>query len=99
MTPLATDHRPRSPLDGSQNIPPGLSVGAIYGVFEARHINEVKTGSEIVAAGYALFSAALQFAWCTRSSPVSLAQYDFAGAAWTVFVKDHKQPVSRSCLS
>ncbi len=39
------------PLDGSQNVPPGLSVGSIFGVFRARSLGEVRTGDEIVAAG------------------------------------------------
>ena len=39
------------PLDGSQNVPPGLSVGSIFGVFRARSLGEVHSGDEIVAAG------------------------------------------------
>mmetsp|Transcript_30867 Transcript_30867/g.49488 ORF Transcript_30867/g.49488 Transcript_30867/m.49488 type:complete len:335 (+) Transcript_30867:85-1089(+) len=80
------------PLDGSQNIPVGLSVGAIYGVFQASSMEEIKNGDRIVAAGYALFSSALQFAFSTKQTPVEMSQYDFGGKDWVVYIRDHKRP-------
>jgi len=80
------------PLDGSQNVPVTITVGAIYGVFEAKTLAQVKTGDEIVAAGYALFSSALQFAFTTKETPVAFSQYDFATSEWVVFIADHKCP-------
>jgi len=80
------------PLDGSQNVPVGITVGAIFGVFEARNLEEVNKGDEIVAAGYALFSSALQFAYCTRTKPVHLSQYSFVDKDWVIFLDNVQQP-------
>lgn len=80
------------PLDGSQNVPPGLSVGAIYGIFKAKDIKDIKKGEEIVAAGYAIFSTALQFCFTTKNTPVELSQYNFQDEGWFVYDKDFKRP-------
>lgn len=81
------------PLDGSQNLPVGLSVGSIWGVFRAKSLRDVKSGNDMIAAGYSLFSSALQFVWAgSRKGPVSLAQYDFKNKKWSAVLKNHKIP-------
>ena len=50
------------PLDGSQNIDPGLEVGAIFGIFSVDNDeNIMKNGRNIVGAAYALFGTTMQF--------------------------------------
>jgi fructose-1,6-bisphosphatase I len=51
------------PLDGSQNICPGLPVGPIFGLFPTP---EPTVGREMVAAGYALLSSRDIFVWADR---------------------------------
>ncbi len=51
------------PLDGSQNICPGLPVGPIFGLFPTP---EPTMGREMVAAGYALLSSRDTFVWADR---------------------------------
>uniref|UniRef100_A0A7S3G439 fructose-bisphosphatase n=1 Tax=Palpitomonas bilix TaxID=652834 RepID=A0A7S3G439_9EUKA len=43
------------PLDGSSNIDAGVSVGTIFGVYKGSDV--LKTGDNLIAAGYALYSA------------------------------------------
>ena len=82
------------PLDGSQNLPVGLSVGSIFGVFRAKSLKEIRSGLDLVAAGYSLFSAALQFVWTTKDRQGAiLSQYDFSKKTWIVATQKHMQPV------
>lgn len=50
------------PLDGSSNIDSGVSIGTIFGIFEAKDMpdeksNFLRSGRELVAAGYALYGS------------------------------------------
>ena len=55
------------PLDGANNADAGVSVGSIWGVFEVRNDAEplsrqvLRRGSDLVAAGYAMYGAATLF--------------------------------------
>lgn len=89
------------PLDGSQNLPVGLSVGSIFGVFRATSLKEIKSGDDLVAAGYALYSAALQFVWSTISSGdgdenktrgLGIEQFDFRKRNWDEVMRRHRRP-------
>ncbi|GBG31089.1 Fructose-1,6-bisphosphatase 1 [Hondaea fermentalgiana] len=80
------------PLDGSQNVPVNITVGAIFGVFKSPNLEVVEKGEEIVAAGYALFSTALQFAYCTRDLPVHMSQYNFVDNDWVKYLDNFSQP-------
>ena len=82
------------PLDGSQNLPVGLSVGSIFGVFRAKSLKDISSGLDLVAAGYSLYSASLQFVWTSlnREGAV-LSQYDFSKKTWIVATRKHMQPV------
>ena len=56
------------PLDGKQNADAGVSIGTIFGVYDASHHDEsvptvmqvLRRGEEMVAAGYAVYGAATQ---------------------------------------
>lgn len=50
------------PLDGSQNIDPGLEVGSIFGIFKinTQNKNIINSGRNIVGAVYSLYGATLQ---------------------------------------
>ncbi len=39
------------PLDGSQNLPVGITVGAIFGVFRGASMADIKDGRDMLAAG------------------------------------------------
>jgi len=80
------------PLDGSQNVPASLTVGAIFGVFKTKNFEEVTCGNQMVAAGYALFSSALTFAFCSDVTPLTFSQFDFENNIWVEYEKNHKQP-------
>jgi len=81
------------PLDGSQNLPVNLSVGSIWGVFRGTSLKEIKSGDDLIAAGYTLFSTALQFVWTnSRKGPTSLHQYDFKRKVWGKVLTNHTQP-------
>ena len=73
-------------------MPLGLPVGAIYGVFKALNFDGIKNGDEIVAAGYALFSTALQFVFCTRTKPVTFSQYCISRNTWVTYINNHRRP-------
>ena len=78
------------PLDGSQNVPVGVSVGAIYGIFKAKTLSDIKSGNDMVAAGYALFSACLQFVWAEDS--VSMSMYKPSTREWIATASGHQIP-------
>ena len=72
-TPAAPPPRKRyavvlDPLDGKQNADAGVSIGTIFGVYDASHHDEsvptvmqvLRRGEEMVAAGYAVYGAATQ---------------------------------------
>ena len=81
------------PLDGSQNLPVGLSVGSIYGIFEATSLNDIESGNDMVAAGYALYSASLQFVHAVKGQgSVTVEQYMFADQTWAVASQNHTRP-------
>ena len=50
------------PLDGSQNIDPGLEVGSIFGIFKVNKQNKniINSGRDIVGAVYSLYGATMQ---------------------------------------
>ncbi len=49
------------PLDGSSNIDSGLPTGSIFGIYKKNYNNDVlQKGSNIVMAGYCLYSASTQ---------------------------------------
>lgn len=78
------------PLDGSQNVPVGVSVGAIFGVFKASSLEDIKSGDGIVGAGYALFSSCLQFVWAESS--VEMSMWKPSTQAWVTTAHQHKIP-------
>eukprot|EP00948_MAST-09A_sp_MAST-9A-sp1_P004248 g4248.t1 len=80
------------PLDGSQNVPVGLNVGSIFGIFPATSFADIDTGDDMVAAGYALYGTALQFVFGSVASPLTLRQYDFKQAQFRTIIEDHKMP-------
>jgi len=83
------------PLDGSQNLPVGLSVGSIYGIFEAKELAGINSGDDMVAAGYSLYSASLQFVSAVRGAEsLTLEQYMFQLGEWVVASDNHRRPES-----
>ena len=49
------------PLDGSSNIDSGLPTGTIFGIYKKKYFNNIlQKGSQLVAAGYCLYSASTQ---------------------------------------
>jgi len=80
------------PLDGSQNVPVGVSVGAIFGIFKAKTLKDIVSGDDLVASAYALFSAPLLFCFGDRKSSVSFFQYSFGNKLWEAIIQDHKIP-------
>eukprot|EP00039_Didymoeca_costata_P017999 m.331701 g.331701 ORF g.331701 m.331701 type:complete len:1225 (-) comp16782_c0_seq1:94-3768(-) len=60
------------PLDGSSNIECGLSVGTLFGIFKSTGTDDAKevlqNGTNMVAAGYALYGAATTLVVATSST-------------------------------
>ena len=71
-------------------MPVGVSVGAIYGIFKAKTLSDIKSGNDMVAAGYALFSACLQFVWAEDS--VSMSMYKPSTREWIATASGHQIP-------
>ena len=78
------------PLDGSQNVPVGMNVGSIFGVFRARTLSEIKSGRDQVAAAYALYSSTLLFMSSMKKKPARLEQ--FISKSWTTLIAAHQTP-------
>jgi fructose-1,6-bisphosphatase I len=51
------------PLDGSQNIDPGLDTGSIFGIYQVNKENDslIESGEDLVGAAYALYGVTLKF--------------------------------------
>lgn len=81
------------PLDGSQNLPVGLSVGSIYGIFEASELTDIASGDDMVAAAYSLYSASLQFVSSVKGQQsLTVQQYMFPSSEWVVASPNHTRP-------
>eukprot|EP00924_Labyrinthula_sp_SR-Ha-C_P003023 snap_masked-scaffold_58-processed-gene-0.74-mRNA-1 protein AED:0.06 eAED:1.00 QI:0/0/0/1/1/1/2/0/360 len=76
------------PLDGSQNLPVSLSVGSIFAIYQLTKTKKV-TGRNIVAAGYALYSAPLVFCFATTEK-VKYYQYSFVEKKFLLKEKAHR---------
>jgi fructose-1,6-bisphosphatase len=74
--------------------PTGLSVGSIFGVFRAQSLKDIRSGLDLVAGGYSLYSAALQFVWASSDHEGAvLTQFDFHKKEWIVATEKHIQPL------
>ena len=56
------------PLDGSQNLPLGLSVGSIFGIYKGKY--EPYSKPEVVAAAYCLYGFQPQFVYAVNNTLV-----------------------------
>jgi len=71
------------PLDGSSNIDCNVSTGTIFAVYEKTSAGEVgtvadilRTGNDIVAAGYCMYGAATELVMCFKGSGVERFSLD-----------------------
>ena len=71
------------PLDGSSNIDCNVSTGTIFAVYEKTsqaevgNVNDIlRTGNDIVAAGYFMYGAATELVMCFKGSGVERFSLD-----------------------
>jgi len=84
------------PLDGSQNVPVGITVGSIYGVFRGSSPADIASASKardrLVCAAYGLHSAALLFNFADTESRPSLERWDAYSKEWITVKKEFLTP-------
>lgn len=84
------------PLDGSQNIGVGISVGCIFGVHRGNKLEDLRDGRKMVAAAYAVHSATLlfTFAWAHRGvyQRPCMERFDFTDQRWVMVRKNIEIP-------
>lgn len=85
------------PLDGSQNIRVGLNVGAIFGIYKQNNYKKIQNGRDLIAAGYALFSSALQFIFTVKDT--KYYRYNFKSKTWGLIREHLKMPDGGSIYS
>lgn len=78
------------PLDGSQNIDIGLNVGAIFGIYQTNDINNIKSGRNLIASGYTIFSTSLINVWADKT--VTLYRFNFLKNDWDIIKNNHTIP-------
>jgi len=79
------------PLDGSQNVPVGISVGSIFGAFEAKTLSDIKSGRDMVFAAYGIHAAALLFV-STGNPGVNMERYDRKAGCFVTVKENIKIP-------
>ena len=85
------------PLDGSQNIRVGLSVGAIFGIYKSNDYKTINNGRDLIAAGYTLFSSAVQFIFTLETT--NYYRYHFNDKKWCLIKENIKMPAGGSVYS
>jgi len=80
------------PLDGSQNIGVGISVGCIFGVHQGSKLEDLHNGRRMVAAAYAVHSATMLFTFSWMKDRPSMERYNFRDQTWNMVKKTIKIP-------
>lgn len=84
------------PLDGSQNVPVGITVGSIYGVFKGKNPEDIAEApmarDRLVCAAYAIHSAALLFNFCDVDTRPTLERWDLKTQSWFTVRKEVVMP-------
>ena len=65
------------PLDGSSNIGVNITTGTIFGVYKYDSTGQIKSGRDIVLAGYCLYGGATQYV-IANSEKVSMYQLNYS---------------------
>lgn len=78
------------PLDGSQNLDMGFNVGAIFGIYKTNNLLNIKSGRDLLAAGYTIFSTSLQFVFASDIQ-INFYRYNHSDL-WIKYYSNHKIP-------
>jgi len=82
------------PLDGSQNVSVGITVGSIFGVLKGRELRDIASGRDMCAAAYGVHGASLLFCGAhlaDEEGPV-LERFNQSSNGWLPVRSDIKIP-------
>lgn len=82
------------PLDGSQNVSVGITVGSIFGVLKGRELQDLSSGRDMVCAAYGVHGASLLFCGAHLSDTTGpvLERFDQTGRNWVPVRRDIQIP-------
>ncbi|KAF2765854.1 inositol phosphatase [Teratosphaeria nubilosa] len=93
------------PIDGSSNLDAGVSVGTIFGVFKLGEGSKgtkedlLKSGTELVAAGFTMYGASAQLVMTMKDGPVNGFTMDTSLGEFILTHPNMQMPKKRAIYS